>query len=91
MTWLSFRCWGLFTVVVHVEFLYEIHMFSFVCDVEYVIRALCCALCMVCLQHVFGVIRSGAVVLFMESVFFKCRREHSCFPTYFLGHSWHFN
>jgi len=88
---LSFTLWGLFTEVVHVELLYEIHIFSFVCDVQYVISVLCGAVCMVCIQHVFGVVTSGAVVLFMESALFKYREEHSCFPTYSLGQSWNFN
>ena len=82
---------GLFTAVVHVELLYEIHMFSFVCDVQNVISVLCCAVCMVCIQHVFREVISGAVVLFMELVLFKCRWENSCFPTYSLGQSWTFN
>jgi hypothetical protein len=51
-----------------VELLYEIHMFSFVCDVQYVISVLCCAVCMVCIQHVFVVVKRGAVVLFMGCV-----------------------
>ena len=46
-------------------------MFSFVCDIPYVISVLCCAVCMACIQHVFGVVTSGAVVLFMQSVFFN--------------------
>jgi len=86
----SFTRWGLFTAVVHVELLYEIHMFSFVYDVQYVISVLCCAASMVCIQHVFGVVTSGAVILSMESAFFKCRWEHSCFPTYSLGRLWNF-
>jgi len=74
-----------------VELLYENHMFSFVCVDQYAISVLCCAVCMVCIQHVFVVVTSGAVVLSMESVFFKCRWKHSCFPTYYLGRLWNFN